>query len=216
MKKIKILTIALLATGLFLGCSKKDAKTGAQAVENYTRDNDLQGKFLGNCEASGLVGTFSRTALVFDGAKLKMEKAFFAEADCSKDEVGRAIYQSVFKLDDEKQQGNDVKTIEIAVDKAQVEIRSETLAAVASGVNYCGVSSYQAGKIYDVTPNTKLDNCFVTVVPVTYYGTYRLSKGDAGLYLNLSAPEVSKLATVKADRNYAVEANPATGYTKTN
>jgi hypothetical protein len=160
------------------------------------------------------VGIQSRTALVFDGGKFKLAKAFFAEMDCSKDEVGSATYEGNFKNDEEKRPEGNVKTLEIAVEKAQIVIRSEALAVVASGANYCGVTSFELGKTYDVTPNTQQSNCFVTVVPTTFYGSYRITKTDAGMYLNLSATDVSKLATVKADRDYMVEPNQAAAYVK--
>lgn len=214
MNKLKILAMVVLTTGLFLGCNKEEAKTGVQGVENYMRDNDLQGKFWGSCEESGLLGIRSRTALSFSGAKFKLEKAFFAESECAKEVIGSAIYQGVFKLDEEKYQGTDVKTIEIAVDKAQVEIRSEGLATVASGVKYCGVASYEVGSVYDVTPNTEQANCFVTVVPVTFYGSYRISKIDKGTYLKLSETDVSKFSTNKSGRNFNVEPDFSSGYTK--
>lgn len=204
----------VLLSFFFFGCSQKEAATGLQGVENRLRDNEIQGRFVGPCTSSGLVGVQSRTALVFSGAKFRQEKTFYFEPDCSSDEIGLTLYLGSFKVKEEKINGREVNTIEFAVDSAQVEMKSETLAAIAGDVNYCGIETFEVGRIYEVTQNTGEGICFVTDVPVTFYGSYLITKGETGTFLSLSAPEVSGLATVEAKRSLAVNADAETSYVK--
>jgi hypothetical protein len=213
MKLAKLFTV--LAAGVFLwGCGKKEAETAVRGMQNYLTDKDLQGTFVGKCESSGLPGIQSQVSQTFKGGNFTSEKIFYAENDCSKDELGRAVYRGGFKIAKEKYEGAEARTIDISVDKATIKIKSDVLVKAANAVKYCGVSAFEIGKDYDVTPNTQQANCFVATVPVTYYGTYKITKEKGVTLLNLSDPDISRFATVKGERRYRIETEPAGLYTK--
>lgn len=214
MKKLSAIVAMVVISGLCAGCSKKDAKRAAQGVANYAKDSDLQGSFRGPCVESNLPGIRSQSTLKFDGAKFQVKKVLYAEGDCSKDELGQAVYSGGFTIDDKKVDGQKVKTIDISLEKAQIAVSSNVLASAASAVNYCGVSSYELNKTYNITPNTKMETCFVTEVPAKLYGSYRITKNGSDLNLSLSENEVSDLATSKDNRKFEQNSGPAPSYVK--
>lgn len=214
MKKASAVLAIMLLSGLFVGCTKKEAKRAAEGVVNYAKDSDLQGTFRGPCVGSNLPGIHSQSTLKFDGAKFQVKKALYAEGDCSKDELGQAVYSGGFTIDDKKVDGQKVKTIDISLEKAQIAVSSNVLASAASAVNYCGVSSYELNKTYNITPNTKMETCFVAEVPAKLYGSYRIAKDGSDMALSLSESEVSDLAASKEKRKLELQSASGTSYVK--
>ena len=156
------------------------ASCGDDAEEifnNATEFPEAQGESKSDCSAlgvTGFAGISKQDVLILVANQTEFQTRYFSNANCAEaDEVGRVTYQGEFAVDRTSPDSDANRgDITFEMEKAFVEVYSDSLIDIFNTTGFCGRSDYRKNNSVEVTVGSDNTFCPVSDVPAVLYGRY--------------------------------------------
>lgn len=185
-------SLGLAAICLFVAVGCKDKNNPIKAVEESTKDKDLQNTFQTECQqkpigsiVTGLLSggqtsvKSSRSLYQFVGNRVTRTTQMFTATDCSA-EAASFVETGTFEVTKDKNPEGG-RGITIKFDKLSVRIASDDGAKLANALTLCGHKDWNPGEVKEVTGTSQNLNCYSTQVPRREETSYRVDAGQLSL-----------------------------------
>lgn len=173
--KVQFLVVGVLA---ITGCSSKDDKIDAdrdvkRGVGNLIEDAAMLGYWATPCDSYPLLQSSARAQMNFDSSVYMKTVRLFEDPACVTPAVDIRFHGEV-TLGKSDTVAPDLKLIDTKITKIEVEPLSAGGVGKMNFLHFCGITTWEAGKVVDLTALVEEKKCLPERAGTTEYDVYKL------------------------------------------